>query len=112
MQAPGEGEAMCAALSSTGTADLVWSCDVIDSLIFGARTVMTHVRDGLKRSQALCSKDPHKSCFLVVTLEGVQEQFSLAVRNPGDVASTRCCLVCCAQCMGLSCTEWNVRCAA
>jgi len=72
VQAPGEGEAMCAALNAAGRADAVASTDVCDCFIFGATTVL--------RDLHLDFRKPDSSCLSYVRLEDIRRRFGLQAR--------------------------------
>jgi hypothetical protein len=72
---------MCAALSEAGITDIVWSCDVIDTLAFGGQAVMTWIHEGGKRQALMCHAEPHKSQLRVVRAEGVRAWLGLQARR-------------------------------
>jgi 5'-3' exonuclease len=81
VEAPGEAEAMCAALTIAGTADLVWTADVVDTLLFGATAVVTHTKNQDKSRAAMLSyKTPHTSNLHVIRREGVPKYLQDEVR--------------------------------
>ena len=125
MEAPGEGEAMCAALTAAGVADLVWTNDIIDTLVHGATGVLTFTAQSYARQQMLDYKFPHKSTFKVVTTSAVRDRFELAVRldAPYLCLDAACgwvpmfnmllrldapylCLECMQTCTRTSCQDW------
>lgn len=74
---------MCAALTTAGTADLVWTVDVVDTLLFGATAVLTHANNmDQGRAVMLSYKAPHRSCLHVIRREGVPQYLQNEVCPP------------------------------
>lgn len=81
LNAPGEGEATCAALCASGVADMVWTNDVIDTLLFGATAVCTYKQVQMSRAMLNYQK-PHESRLRIFRLERVRTQlFDMHVRS-------------------------------
>jgi hypothetical protein len=77
--APGEGEAMCAALTCAGVADMVWTHDVVDALLFGATAVVRGIENGQNTFALLNFAKPSESKFYHLTRENVKKMFDLEV---------------------------------
>lgn len=80
---------MCAALVRAGKADLVWTHDVIDALLFGAGTVLKGKKSGREVLKAFDFGTPKNSTFELITMAGVRDAFGLDVR-PARVAPAPC----------------------
>eukprot|EP00892_Ulva_mutabilis_P005754 jgi/Ulvmu1/3550/UM166_0004.1 len=70
IRAPGEGEALCAALNDCGVADVCFSTDVIDIFFFGAKKVMRSSSKGDQtKAKFLTYHDPPNSSFALLTAD-------------------------------------------
>ena len=79
LQAPGEGEATCAALCTSGVADMVFTNDIIDTLLFGATAVCTFIQVDNSRAMLNYSK-PHESRLRIIRGEHVRRALGLQAR--------------------------------
>ena len=82
IRAPGEGEAMCAALTAAGLADMAATRDVIDALMFGARAVISPAQSasGTKAKPLFGAPNmPSDSGFKVTRRSGVAAYFGVRV---------------------------------
>ena len=79
INAPGEGEATCAALVEADLADAVLSSDVVDSLLFGADKVVHAKNAAHVRCQIVAYQKPNESQFYMTSLASVRARFSLQV---------------------------------
>ena len=71
---------MCAALVRAGKADLVWTHDVIDALLFGASTVFKGSKSGREVKKCFDFGTPSESKIELVSMAGVRQSFGLDVR--------------------------------
>lgn len=100
VRAPGEGEALCAILTACGLADVAWTADVGDCMLFGATTVMFHSNG----APALCHRNPGKARFAVADTSEVQggsesilafaamigTDFNTGIAGLGKIRAKRC----------------------
>jgi hypothetical protein len=70
---------MCAALTSAGIADMVWTHDVVDALLFGATDVIRGIENGQNIFALLSFANPSSSKFYHLTRESVKKMFDLEV---------------------------------
>lgn len=85
LRAPSEGEAYCAVLNKLDKVDVVWTTDVVDAFMFGAKKVLRGIQHGKSNQAVLCYRSPATSAAAVLSRSDMAQGFGCSVRPCANI---------------------------